>query len=120
MTPQRITDSSEVTSSWEFAPQLKLTEVQASVGSIGGSRKQSNHEVYLDARNELRHDPLWELRRTRTMTLGGAQRFALVVRSPWQAYTTVSGTVTGSTLQRSFLRRERADLPRPLLFTAAF
>lgn len=120
MAPQRVTGPSEVSDSWRLEPTLKLGEVEGSLGSIGRSVTRAGQDNHVLALNELRSDPLWQLRRTDAIALDGQLRLILVVRSPWGVVSTVAGTVTGTTRHRRFLHTETAALPWPLEFTAEF
>lgn len=120
MTPLRITDPAEVTSSWQLGPQLKLLGVEATLGKLDRSRTNHQAEVYLEGRNELRYDPVWELRRTRTMALRGSHRMIMVVRAARGSTTTISGTVSGATVSGSILRREHTALPESITVSAVF
>jgi hypothetical protein len=121
MNPLRASATSTVRTSVEFAPTLKLGDVvEVGLGSAGRERERSVEDSHLVAENQMRSDPRWVFKRTKSQALRGSQRLVLVVRAPWQAEARLTGEVTAATLRHTFLRRERAELPGPLTFRAEF
>lgn len=86
-------------------PQLKLLDA-----SVEHTATRPNTQPFLEAVNELRSDPTWELRRTRAMEISGGYRFMLVVRTPVGAATTIGGTVRAATARGPRLWHGRAVL----------
>lgn len=118
MDPLHVSDASTVRTSLEFAPTLKLSELEVGLGSVGHERERPVTNSFLVAENPMRSDPRWTFRRTKSRPLRGSQRLVLVVRAPWKVDAQLTGKVTASTLHRSFLRKEHAELPKPLTFRA--
>jgi hypothetical protein len=110
MAPMRVTDTSQLTTTLHLGPQLKLFGVEAELGSVERSRTSSDAQVYLEALNELREDPGWELHRTRSMAIRGSHRLALVLRLPADASTRMDATVYATLARGARPWRERAEL----------
>lgn len=118
MSPFRITDPTEITSSITLGPQLKLGGI--GLAGIGKTITQSHDEndIFLQAFRELRADPGWRLRRTAAMTLYGSFRFNMIVRSEIEAATELELTITASVPRRGWLRSYNYSLPDPLIMSA--
>ena len=114
MVPLRITDPSEVTTSFTIHPHLKLggTEISGFEAAWSGVRQQS--DVFLQAFRELRADPGWRLRRTPTMPLFGSYRFAMVVRAEKGQVAELELDITAAVRKRGFLRTYSYQLPGPI------
>jgi hypothetical protein len=117
MAPRIVDDTAEVSTSVQFAPQLKLSmlgEVSVGQAQRGTTRRQGR--VFLEALREMQSDPAWHLYRTPSMSLRGVHRLVLVVRAAVGATTEISVTVEAKT-QGRFLRRFGHTLPDPLRIT---
>jgi hypothetical protein len=77
MVPEQLDQPVELSKSLSLKAPLKLVDVGIEVGS-----KTTTGEVYLQAMNELRADPKWELYRTKNVAIKGMQRFAMIVQTP--------------------------------------
>ncbi|MDV7215225.1 hypothetical protein [Streptomyces prunicolor] len=113
MTPRQITDSVQVQRSVRFGPKLALMDVEATLGEVSKSTTRDEREVFLQALRQLRSDPTWEFRRTKTMDISGAFDLAMVVRTERDAAIGVTCTVTAST-KGNLLRWYRQELAGPL------
>lgn len=113
MTPLRVTDTAQVERSFTLGPQLKLNDIEVSLGEVGRTVTQTRTDVFLQALRELRPDPAWEFARTRDMNLYGSHRLTMVVRAPRDGATSLSGTVRAAT-KANLLRWYKRELPDPL------
>jgi len=111
MSPLRITDPTEITSSITLGPQLKLAGIDRTITRV-------RNDIFLQAFRELRADPGWQLRRTPAMALFGCFRFNMVVRSEIEAVTELATTITASVPRRGWLRSYSSSLPDPLIMSA--
>ncbi|MDT3398736.1 hypothetical protein RKE29_19145 [Streptomyces sp. B1866] len=110
MTPKRLTEAIQTTTSAQLGPQL---------GFVGHSRTTQRGRVCLEALRELRSDPGWEIRRTRTVRIGGTYRLTMVVRAPRGAAVRTAVAVRATVRRGLGSRHYRQDLPGPLLLDAA-
>jgi hypothetical protein len=117
MTPLRVTDSIQVERSFRLGPELKLQDVELSVGEAEQKQTWQRTEVFLQAQRILRSDPGWEFTRTKTMSLSGSYRLIMVVRADRHEATSISGTVRAAT-KGNLLRWYRRQLPDPLSLAA--
>jgi hypothetical protein len=116
MLPSRLDGPASSDVKVELKPQLKLAGAELSALSMSGTIGPAA-TPFLLARRELRSDPSWELRRTRTQSLDGSQvRLVMVVRAPRHAVSTLTLTVRAST-KTTVLRRYRA-LAAPISLAA--
>ncbi|MCX5376138.1 hypothetical protein [Streptomyces sp. NBC_00091] len=113
MSPYRVSDVSQVQKSWRLGPQLSLLGTDASIGEIGRTTSQAEHQLFLQALRPLRSDPAWEFRRTRTNELEGSHLLRLVVRTAYGTATGISCAITARA-KTPLLRRYRKELPNPL------
>jgi hypothetical protein len=108
--PLRVTRSAEVTTEWRLGPKLELFDVGLEVGSVGGTRTETQEEVYLEGYGELSSEPAWLLHRTSTRPLRGSHRLIMVVQAPRGATTEVRATVRTRVRARQLLWYRSADL----------
>jgi hypothetical protein len=113
MTPRQITDTRQVQRSVRLGPQLALMNVEATLGEASKTTMREEREVFLQALRQLRSDPTWEFRRTKTMDISGAFNLAMVVRAERDAAIGVTCTMTAST-KGNLLRWYRQELAGPL------
>lgn len=118
MAPLLVTDPTELTTSWQLSPSVKLLNAQVSLGSLSSGTARQRAEVYLEGLNELRNDPCWVLRRTRGMDIRGNHRLMLVVRVPKHTIAYVDGTVRATVAYGSRPWHERVELPGLLSLSA--
>ncbi|MFE9448058.1 hypothetical protein [Streptomyces sp. NPDC006739] len=105
MTPKQLTETVESTTSAQLGPQLAF---------VGYSRSVQRSLVCLEALRELRSDPGWQIRRTRTAPIGGTYRLAMVVRAPRGATSRAALTVEAAVRKGPVLRRYREAVPDPV------
>jgi hypothetical protein len=110
MAPLRITDTAQVERRLTLGPQLKLQDAEVSAGQFEQTTSWQRIDVFLQAQRELRSDPGWEFRQTRTMRLQGSFRLTMVVRAASNKPVRVTGTVLATT-RGNLLRRYRGQLP---------
>lgn len=110
MAPLRITDTVHVERRLTLGPQLKLKDAEVSGGQFEQATSWQRAEVFLQAQRELRSDPEWEFRHTRTMRLHGSFRLTMVVRAARNEPVRITGTVLAAT-RGNLLRRYRGELP---------
>jgi hypothetical protein len=110
MAPLQVTDTVQVERRLTLGPQLKLLDVEVSAGQFEQTTSWQRTEVFLQAQRELRSDPGWEFRHTRTMRLYGSFRLTMVVRAASNQHMHISGTVLAAT-RGNMLRRYRSALP---------
>lgn len=119
MTPARVTDVSQLSLTWRLGPQVKLVGVEAGLGSVERTSSRAGTQFYLEALNELRADPVWELRRTRGLEIRGGHRLGLVVRTAAGAGTRIDGAVHATVALGGRPLRGRARLPDVLSLSAS-
>jgi hypothetical protein len=119
MLPLRVLDPFQVTQSAKLGPELKFLGVEATAGSVEGSRTQQHAEVFLEGLRVLRADPAWQFERTRSFSLSGSHRLMMVVRAGRGATVRGNITVRASIRQRRIFSY-RADLPDPLQLSFDF
>ena len=105
MTPLRMTSTSHVEQRLRLGPQLKLVDAE-----FERTTARDREEVYLQAQRELRSDPAWEFRRTRTAPLHGSHRLVMVIRAGLGQSTAITATVQ-ATVRRPLLRRYKHEVP---------
>ncbi|WFB06752.1 hypothetical protein LRS74_06610 [Streptomyces sp. LX-29] len=105
MTPQQVTETVQATTNLQLGPQLAF---------VGHSRTTQRGRVCVEALRELRSDPGWEIRHTRTVPIAGGYRLAMVVRAPARVVTRVAVGVGASVRRGHLLRRYREEIPDPL------
>jgi hypothetical protein len=105
MTPKQLTETVESTTSAQLGPQLAF---------VGYSRTAQQGRVCLEALRELRSDPGWEIRHTRTAKIGGTYRLAMVVRAPHGATSRAAVTVGAAVRKGHVMRRYREEVPDPV------
>jgi hypothetical protein len=110
MSPLRITDPVQVERRFTLGPHLKLGDAEISGGEFEQTASWQRGEVFLQAQRELRSDPAWQFRHTRTMRLYGAFRLIMVVRAGRNQAVNLTGTVLAAT-KGNLLRRYRGELP---------
>jgi hypothetical protein len=118
MTPLRVTDVAQLTTTFHLGPQLKLFNVEAELGAVDHEVARPSTQIYLEALNELRNDPTWALRRTRDMKIRGTHRLALVVRAPVGVESRIDGSVHATVVRGARLWRERTEMPDLLSLSA--
>lgn len=114
MSPQRIVNFAQVEHGFRLGPELTFAGVEATLGEVSRSATWVEQSIFLQAMRQLRPDPGWEFRRTKTMDIAGSYDLAMVVRSPKNAATGITCTVTATT-KGGLLNRYRRELPEPLL-----
>jgi hypothetical protein len=110
MLPSRVTDPTEVVTSFTLGPQLKLLGADLSPGSMSRSSTRRDTEVFLEALRELRSDPGWHLQRTSNLDLRGSHRLVMVVRADRAAPVRVDVAVRATATQGGLFRRYRAEV----------
>lgn len=105
MTPKQLTETVESTTSAQLGPQLAF---------VGYSRTSQQSRVCLEALRELRSDPGWEIRHTRTAKIGGTYRLAMVVRAPRGAKSRAAVAVGAAVRKGHVMRRYREEMPDPV------
>ncbi|HUC23614.1 MAG TPA: hypothetical protein VMA73_12975 [Streptosporangiaceae bacterium] len=118
MTPMRVLDPVQVERRFRLGPQLKLQEMEVSLGAIEQTTSRKRAETFLQAQRELRSDPAWEFCRTAGMKLSGSYRLIMVVRAANDAGVSISGAVRAS-VKGNLLHWYRRELPGPLSLAAA-
>jgi hypothetical protein len=118
MTPLQVVDPVQVTRRFRLGPQLKLQEVEVSLGEIERTTSRQRPEIFLQAQRELRSDPAWEFHRTGGMKLHGSYRLIMVVRAARDEAASVSGAMRAS-VKGNLLHWYRRELPGPLSLAAA-
>jgi hypothetical protein len=113
MTPIRVDNAAQLSTTWRIGPQLKLFDA-----SVERTESRPATGRYLEAQNELRSDPAWEVHRTRGREITGVHRLALVVRAPVGAAARVDGAVHATIAHGRRPWRESADLPGLLELSA--
>lgn len=112
MTPLRLTDTSHVERRLRLGPQLKLIDVE-----FEQTTAREREEVFLQAQRELRSDPAWEFRRTKTSPLYGSHRLVMVVRAARGQSTNITAVVR-ATVRKNLLRRYEREIPGLLTLEA--
>ncbi|MBT2510194.1 hypothetical protein J7I98_30940 [Streptomyces sp. ISL-98] len=105
MTPKQLTETVESTTSAQLGPQLAF---------VGYSRTSQQSRVCLEALRELRSDPGWAIRHTRTAKIGGTYRLAMVVRAPRGAKSRAAVAVGAAVRKGHVMRRYREEMPDPV------
>jgi hypothetical protein len=80
MKPTRLDEPVELARTIKLGTSLKLLNTGAEE-----YERRTVKRVFLEAFNELRSNPAWELNRTDTTEIRGSQRFILVVQAPCDA-----------------------------------
>jgi hypothetical protein len=118
MAPTRVTDPSQLETSFRLGPQVKLFGFEADVGSVNRGRTSSKSQIFLEALGELCSELAWEFHRTRDMEIRGSHRLALVVRAPAGVETRLEGSVSATVVSGSRPWREHADMSELLTLSA--
>jgi hypothetical protein len=105
MTPLRLTDRAHIERRLRLGPQLKLMDVE-----FEQTTAREREETFLQAQRELRSDPAWEFRRTKTSPLYGSHRLVMVVRAGRGQPTGIAAVVQ-ATVRRNLLRRYERQIP---------
>lgn len=80
MKPIHLGEPVEVSRTIRLGAALKIIEP-----GVEAAETRHFDDPFLEGMNELRPDPVWELRRTKHTEIRGSQRFVLVVQSPRDA-----------------------------------
>ena len=97
MTPLRVTDAVQVERHFRLGPQLQFENIGVSAGEFEQTTSRQRTEIFLQAQRQLRSDPAWEFRRTRTSGLAGSHRLVMVIRAGRKQDTTISVSVRATT-----------------------
>ena len=96
MLPQKASTEVEVGSKLSFDAGLKISVVELKAGHETET-KYARDDVFLEAFNELRNDPLWEFSATPAVAIRGSHRLVMVVRRgqtvPCRGTVSLSATV---------------------------
>jgi hypothetical protein len=117
MSPLLVTDPARVERRFRLGPELKLQDMELSLGEVEKTVSRQQAEVFLRAQRELRSDPAWEFKRTKSMNMYGSYRLVMVVRSARDGVTSMRVTLRVAT-KGNLLRWYRSDLPEPISVTA--
>ncbi|MPY60433.1 hypothetical protein [Streptomyces spongiae] len=114
MAPLKVTEETEIGTTFKLGPQLRIAQVQGSLGEVSRTRTGRRTVPLLEATGELSPEPRWVLRGTKGVPLSGSQRLVVVIRVPVGSRTRVVTSVRAAVVKGSILRKYVRQLPEPL------
>ena len=97
MKPDRLGEPVELSRSVKLGATLKILEAGAEQVVT-----TTYEDPFLEALNELRSDPCWQLHRTRHIDIRGSQRFVMVVQAPLGSDARGSVTLSAEVKRKRF------------------
>jgi hypothetical protein len=96
MLPESASTPYDVNRGFSLGPEVKLSAVGASAGSIDGAKTHHGEDVYLRAGGLFTQSPEWKFKRTKTVKLAGSYRLVMVARGLRGTTAQLAVTLEGS------------------------